>query len=171
MVTRIYGSCRWLGFYSQHQYGCQQQSITSLPEYLILSAELFFSYFLLVIFFIYISNIIPFPGPHPGNSYPTSLPLLLWECSTHPHIPTSPSWDSLTLRYLAFTEPRASPPTDAQQGHPLLHMWLEPWGPPCVLFGWWFSPWELWAGGLVGWYCVVLPMGSLCTRHTHGAYT
>jgi hypothetical protein len=20
---------------------------------------------------------------------------------------------------------------------------LEPWVPPCVLFGWWFSPWEL----------------------------
>ena len=23
-------------------------------------------------------------------------------------------------------------------------MWLKPWVPPCVLFGWWFSPWELW---------------------------
>jgi hypothetical protein len=20
--------------------------------------------------------------------------------------------------------------------------------PPCVLFGWWFSPWELWRGGV-----------------------
>ena len=28
---------------------------------------------------------------------------------------------------------------------------LEPWVPPCVLLGWWFSPWELW-GGLVWWY-------------------
>jgi hypothetical protein len=33
---------------------------------------------------------------------------------------------------------------DAQQGYPLLHMWLEPWVLPYVLFGWWFSPWELW---------------------------
>jgi hypothetical protein len=31
-------------------------------------------------------------------------------------------------------------------------MRLEPWVPPCVLFGWWFSPWELW-GVLVGSYC------------------
>jgi hypothetical protein len=28
-------------------------------------------------------------------------------------------------------------------------MQLEPWVPPCVIFGWWFSPWEL----LVGSYC------------------
>jgi hypothetical protein len=31
-------------------------------------------------------------------------------------------------------------------------MRLEPWVPPCELFGWWFSPWELW-GVLVGSYC------------------
>jgi hypothetical protein len=36
-------------------------------------------------------------------------------------------------------------------------MWLEPWVPPCVLFGWWFSPWEL-LGVLVA-HIVVLPMG------------
>jgi hypothetical protein len=37
-------------------------------------------------------------------------------------------------------------------------MWLEPWVPPCVLFGWWFSPWECWGGGgLVG--IILLPMG------------
>ena len=30
-------------------------------------------------------------------------------------------------------------------------------GPPCVLFGWWFSPWELWKVWLVD--IVVLPMG------------
>lgn len=26
----------------------------------------------------------------------------------------------------------------------VLYIWLEPWIPPCVLLGWWFSPWELW---------------------------
>jgi hypothetical protein len=57
----------------------------------------------------------------------------------------------------ALTRPRASSPIDVQQGHPLLHMQLEPWVPPCVLFGWWFSPWELW-GLLVGSYFVP-PMG------------
>jgi len=28
-------------------------------------------------------------------------------------------------------------------------MQLEPWVCPCVLFGWWFSPWELWLIGIV----------------------
>jgi hypothetical protein len=46
----------------------------------------------------------------------------------------------------AFTGLRASPPIDTQQGHPPLHMQLEPWVAPCVLFGWWFSPWELLGG-------------------------
>jgi hypothetical protein len=34
-------------------------------------------------------------------------------------------------------------------------MQLEPWVPPCVLFGWWFNPWELWGV----WLVVILPMG------------
>jgi len=36
-------------------------------------------------------------------------------------------------------------------------MQLEPWIPPCVLFGWWFSPWEFWGVWLVD--IAVLPMG------------
>jgi hypothetical protein len=28
-------------------------------------------------------------------------------------------------------------------------MQLEPWVPPCVFFGWWFSPRELWGCWLV----------------------
>ena len=36
-------------------------------------------------------------------------------------------------------------------------MRLEPWVPRCVLFGWWFSPWEFWGFWLVE--IVVLPMG------------
>ena len=35
-------------------------------------------------------------------------------------------------------------------------MWLELWVPPCVHFGWWFSPWELSVVSLVD--IVVLPM-------------
>ena len=70
---------------------------------------------------------------------PYLLPLL-------PKTPTSASWPwhSPTLGHRAFTGPRAFPPIDDEQGSLLLHMWLEPWVPPCVLFGWWFSPWELW---------------------------
>ena len=36
-------------------------------------------------------------------------------------------------------------------------MQLEPWAPSCILFGWWFSPCELWGVWLVD--IVVLPMG------------
>ena len=36
-------------------------------------------------------------------------------------------------------------------------MQLEPWVPLCVIFGWWFSPWELWGYWLVD--IAVPPMG------------
>jgi hypothetical protein len=78
--------------------------------------------------------IYPQKTPIP-NTLTHSLPLL-----TNPPKPASLSWHSPTLGHRAFTEPRASPLIDVPQGHPLLHMGLEPWVPPCVLFGWWFSP-------------------------------
>jgi hypothetical protein len=118
------------------------------------------SFFLILdILFIYISKF--------GSSWfslykppiPVHLTLLLWGCSptnpptsTHPH----PSWHLAILEHPALTWPRASPPIDARQGHPQLHMLLEPWVPACVFFGWCFSPWELWGVWLVD--IVVLPM-------------
>jgi hypothetical protein len=68
--------------------------------------------FFLIIFFIYISNVIPFLVlPLPEITYATPLPLLLWGCSlAHPHLA------SLEFPYTghqAFTEQRASPPIDA----------------------------------------------------------
>ena len=71
--------------------------------------------------------------------------------------PTSWPWHSPTLDHRVFTGPRASPLIDDQLGHPLLHMQLEPWVLPCVLFGWWFSLWELWGYWLV--HILVPPMG------------
>ena len=65
--------------------------------------------------------------PSPPIPYP--LPLL-----TNPPTLASLSWHPTTLGHQAFTGPRSSPPID------VLHMQLEPWVPPCVLFGWWFSP-------------------------------
>jgi hypothetical protein len=87
---------------------------------------------------------IPFPSP-----------LLI-----SPPTPTSLSWHSPTLGHWAFTRPKASPPTDDQQGHRLLHVLLKSWVPPCVLFGWWFSPWELWEYWLVH---IVVPSMRLQT--------
>jgi len=62
---------------------------------------------------------------------------------------TSLPWHSPTLGHRPLAGPKASPPTDVQQGYTLLHMQLETWVCPCVLFGWWFSPWELWLVGIV----------------------
>ena len=50
---------------------------------------------------------------------------------TNPPTPTSLPWHSPTLGHRAFSGPRASLPIDVQQVHPLLHMQLEPWIPPC----------------------------------------
>ena len=71
--------------------------------------------FLLDIFFISISNAIPFP------SFLSSLPALL------PNLPTPPScpWHYPVLGHIILTIPRATPPIDSQLGHPLLHMQLE----------------------------------------------
>ena len=66
-------------------------------------------------------------------------------CS-HPPTPALPPGKSLTLGHQAFTGPKTSSPIDVPQGHPLLQMRLEPWNPPVVFLGWWFSPWELWRG-------------------------
>ena len=67
-------------------------------------------------------------------------------------LPHPPTHSHLTILAFTYTGTRVSPPIDAREGHPLLYMQLEPWVPACVLFGWWFSPWELW-GVLVGSYC------------------
>jgi hypothetical protein len=61
------------------------------------------------------------------------------------------------MGYRAFIGQRASSPIGVQLGYHLLHMQLEQWVPPCVHFGWWFSPWELWGYWLV--HIVVPPMG------------
>ena len=120
-----------------------------------------FKNILLDIFFIYISNIIPFPHfPFKSTPVPFPLPLL-----TNPPTPASLSWHSPTLWHWAFTRPRASPLIDVPKGHSLLHMWLEPWVPPCVLFRWWFSTWELWGDWLV--HIVVPPMGLQTTQVNH----
>ena len=80
--------------------------------------------FFLIRYFIYISNVIPFPGFPSENLLSTTttrIPCL----PTHPFLLPGPGMP-LTLGHRAFTESRASPPIDEQLGHPLLHMQLEP---------------------------------------------
>ena len=93
-------------------------------------------FFFLDILFIYISNIIPlqvfflkvpFHRPH-------SLPLR--GCSptlTCPHPPSHPGNPLLWgIEPLQAQEPFL--PMMSKQGHPIPHMWMEPWVPACVLF-------------------------------------
>jgi len=92
-----------------------------------------------------------------------TLILLLWRYS-HFYLPTPNSvpWYYPRLGKWAFTGPTNSS-IEARQCHPLLHMRLESCVSPSMLFGWWFSPWELWRVCLVD--TVVLPMGL----QTHSA--
>jgi hypothetical protein len=96
----------------------------SPPSHHITPHHLYFFNFLLLlldIFFIYISNVIPFPvflsesplSPLSPFHYP--LPLLT-------NLPTPPSWPwhYPILRYRTFTGPRAALPIDDQLGHPLV---------------------------------------------------
>jgi hypothetical protein len=80
---------------------------------IIYSIHTFISYFLLDIFFIYISNsILKVP-------YTLDTP-----CSpTHP-LPSSWPRCSPVLVHTIFARPRASPPNDGQLGYLLLHMQL-----------------------------------------------
>jgi hypothetical protein len=91
--------------------------------------------------------------PTPTPSHP-ALHLL-----TKPPAPASLSWHSPTLGHRAFTRPRDSPLIDVPQGHPLLHMRLETWVPPCIPFGWWFSTRELWGCSS---YWAANPLSFLC---------
>jgi hypothetical protein len=79
------------------------------------------------------------PNPHLIPPPPDSMKVL----TQPPNQFSLPTWHSPIRGDQAFTGPRASPPIDAWQDHPLLHMWMEPWVPSFVLLGWWFNPWVL----------------------------
>jgi hypothetical protein len=83
----------------------------------------------------------------PETPYPIPLPPA--SMSVFPHKPNHSYLPALEFSCTEVTGPRASVPIDVLQGHLLLHVRLEPWIPPCVLLGWWFSLWELWGLWLV----------------------
>jgi hypothetical protein len=108
------------------------------------------------IFFIYISNVIPFPGLPSRNhlSHPPSMRVLLHP-STHSH----PALAFCYTGHWNNSGPRTVPPTDVRQVHPLPHMCPEPWVPPCIIFGWWLSPRELRGVWLVDTFAPTHPLG------------
>jgi hypothetical protein len=66
--------------------------------------------------------------PIPPSLCPDSTRLL--PTPTPTSVPTPEHYP--TLGHWAFPGPRGSPPTDVQQGHPLLHIQLEPWPSICI---------------------------------------
>ena len=92
-------------------------------------------------------------------------PFLISLLKTIPPTPTSLSWHSSTLGCQTFTGSRSSSLIDVQQCHPLLRMRLESWVSQCtksttILFGWWFSLWDLWGYWLIH---IVVPSMTLQT--------
>ena len=76
-------------------------------------------------------HVSPSEPPYPILPPPASIRLLL----THPPTPVLPPWYCHTLGHQTPSGPRASPPTDVQQGHSLPHMWPVAWVTSCVFFG------------------------------------
>ena len=113
-------------------------------------------------FFNWIFSLFTFLMLSPLQVFPTETPLLFppppASMRVIPYPPTVPSSPGIPLHWGIGNPlgPRAAPPTDAQQGHPLPYIQPEPWIPSCVLFGWWSSPPELRGGGrwvLAIWHC------------------
>jgi len=84
----------------------------------------FIGYFMYLLFKCY--PLFWFPLLNPLSQLPSPC---FYEGAPLSSTPILPLWHSPTLGHQVFTEPRASPPTDARQCQPLLHMWLGPWVP------------------------------------------
>lgn len=67
--------------------------------------------------------------------YPLSPPFRYFPAFMR-RLPFPLTWLSPSLGKCAFMGPRAFPPIEAGQCHPVLHMWLESWVLSCVLIGW-----------------------------------
>ena len=89
--------------------------------------------------------------------FPLKIPIHSPCSPTHPLLLPGPGIPLYLWNDKTFTGPRVSPPIGDWLGHPLLHIQLEPWVPPCVFFDRWFSSKELWEYWLI--HIDVPPMG------------
>ena len=93
----------------------------------------------------------------PITNPPSSLPFVCMRVL--PHTPTLSCPTAPLFPYSGASNlPRTKdlPPITVGQGHPLLHMYLEPKIPLGIPLGWWSRLWENW---VVRSAYVVLPMG------------
>ena len=96
-------------------------------------------FFFFIAYYLFTSQMLPHSRFDPRKPCATPPPhasmRVYHHPPTHPLLSISLLSHSPTLGHAAFIGPRASSPIDAQQSHPLLHMQMELWVPPCVLFG------------------------------------
>jgi hypothetical protein len=128
---------------------------------LVLSLPWGFFILLLAVLFFYISNVIPL------HSFPTTSPLScppstpLDTMSVLPYPPTHSCLSSLAFPYpgsssLHRTKELPSPWFQIRQSSATYPAGAI--GTVCVLFGWWFSPCEIWGCGGIWLVDIVLPM-------------
>jgi hypothetical protein len=77
----------------------------------------FFFFYLLDIFFIYISNVVPFPGSPLLAKPPIPLPPPPASVRVLPPTPASLPWHSPTLGHRTFIGPKTSAPIDDLEGY------------------------------------------------------
>ena len=106
--------------------------------------------FLLVILFIYISNVIPFLSIHSTSPHLLLPPPAFMRVLPHP--PTYSCLSDLTFPYPESSSLQRTKGLPSQSCHIRQSSATYPagaMGTPCRLFDRWFSPWEL-LGGVVG---------------------
>ena len=100
-----------------------------------------------IILFIYISNNILLAGyPSTTPPVPPSSPfpiICLYEDVSSPINPLQPHCSSIPLHWGIKPLQDQWPPLPLTSDK-AIHMYLEPWPPPCIIFAWWFSLWKLW---------------------------
>ena len=121
-------------FFILNIFSLMVQVIFTLYLYTLYSLNWIFSLFIFQIFPLSMSPLqkSPILSPSPCLDEGALQP------PTHPYLPVVAfpyTGASNTLRT------KDAPPPDVQQGHPLPHMWPEPWVPRCGPFCWWSSPW------------------------------
>ena len=115
------------------------------------------------ILFLSISNIIPLQVSFLEAPFHRPHFLPLRGCSPTLTCPHPPSHPGIPLLW-GIEPPQAQEPflpLMSKQGHPLAHMWIESWVPPCVLF-WWSCPEEP-VGGMFWLVDTVVPSVGLLT--------
>jgi hypothetical protein len=120
-----------------------------------------FIFFNWIFFFIYISNVFPFPSLHFGNPpIPFHLQLLL--CTSMRVLPNPPTHSHLPAMASPYTGVSDTLRPKGLSSHwcptrPSSATYIWSHGSLHVYSGWWFSPWELWGVWPVD--TVARPMG------------